>query len=68
MTEGKLQVRYAYKGFDLPLRDLGLVSFTDDSWIKQALARRLVVPLDWLNGFVVERHQDGNVTLREVLA
>jgi hypothetical protein len=66
MIEGKLQVRYAHKGFDLPLQELGVKPATDDGWIKQALAKRLVVPLDWLNEFVVERHQDGNVTLREV--
>ena len=64
---GVLQVRYAYKGFDVPLEQLGVreKDAADERRIKQALARYLAVPLDWLNPFVVQRDRDGNVLLRE---
>ena len=64
---GVLQVRYAYKGFDVPLERLGVRErdAADERRIKQALARYLAVPLDWLNSFVVQRDRDGNVLLRE---
>ncbi len=62
---GLLQVRYAYKGFDVPLERLGVRDAADERRIKQALARYLTVPADWLNTFAIQRDRDGNVTLRE---
>ena len=62
---GLLQVRYAYKGFDVPLDRLGVKDAADEHRIKQALARYLTVPMDWLNTFVLQRDRDGNVMLRE---
>jgi hypothetical protein len=62
---GLLQVRYAYKGFDVPLERLGVKDAADERRIKQALARHLTVPMDWLNSFVLQRDREGNVLLRE---
>lgn len=62
---GLLQVRYAYKGFDVPLEILGIKDLADERRIKQALARYLTVPMDWLNSFVLQQDRDGNVLLRE---
>lgn len=64
---GLLQVRYAYKGFDVPLERLGVKDAADERRIKQALARYLTVPMDWLNSFVLQRDRDGNVLLREAV-
>lgn len=63
MNDAVLRVRYAFKGFDMPLNRLGVPPVADDSWIKQALARYLVVPLSWLNSYDVQRDTQGNVTL-----
>lgn len=64
MTSELLHVRYVYRGFDVPFDRLGVKPAADDGRIKQAVARYLTVPIAWLNEFVVERHRDGNVTLR----
>ena len=62
-----LQVRYAHKGFDVPLERLGVCLPVDERKLKQALARHLVVPISWLNSFVVERQDDCGVVLRETV-
>lgn len=64
---GLLQVRYAFKGFDVPLERLGVndPAVADERKVKQALARYLTVPLDWLNTFAYQRDREGNVLLRE---
>ena len=63
---GVLHVRYAYKGFDVPLAQLGLRPAIDERGIKQALARYLVVPSTWLNSYVLEQNRPGELTLRQV--
>lgn len=63
---GLLQVRYAYKGFDVPLDRLGVKDVADEHRVKQALARYLTVPMDWLNSFVLQCDREGNVMLRQV--
>lgn len=60
-----LQVRFAFKGFDVPLESLGVKDAADERRIKQALARYLTVPMDWLNSFVIQHDREGNVLLRE---
>lgn len=66
MTGGLLQVRYTTRGFDLPLDRLGVIPGADERKIKQALARYLAVPGDWLNRYVVQRNGE-NVMLRELV-
>ncbi len=68
MNEGVLHVRYAYKGFDVPLARLGVKTPADERGLKQALARYLVVPSAWLNGYVLERDRSrsDDLTLRQV--
>lgn len=64
MTEGVLRVLYAHKGFEVPLQRLGVITVADEGRIKQALARHLIVPISWLDGSVMKRDPQGNVTLR----
>lgn len=64
MTSGVLHVRYLYKGFDVPLDRLGVWPAAEESRIKQALAKHLIVPAAWLDAYTVQRHLDGDVTLK----
>lgn len=67
MSESVLHVQYINRGFDVPLKRLGLRPVElDGGVIKQALAKHLSVPLSWLNGFELNRDHDGDVTLRLV--
>ena len=49
----------------MPLELLGVKDAADEGRIKQALARYLTVPMDWLNTFVLQFDREGNVMLRE---
>lgn len=64
VTDGVLHVRFVHKGFDVPLNRLGVRPAAEESRIKQALANHLIVPLEWLAEYVIQRHGDGDVTLR----
>ncbi len=68
MNNGVLHVRYVNRGFDVPLTRLGVRQVADENRLKAALAKHLVVPPTWLNEFVMQRHEDGDVTLRLVAA
>ena len=65
MATGVLRVRYVHKGFDVLLTQLGVRPAAEEGRIKQALANHLAVPLEWLNSYVLQRNNDGNVTLRQ---
>lgn len=64
MNSGMLHVRYVNRGFDLPLNRLGVRPAADEGRIKDALAKHLTVPITWLNEFILQRHDDGDLTLR----
>jgi hypothetical protein len=71
MNTGVLHVRYVNRGFDVPLNRLGVRQSAveaDEDRIKTALAKHLVVPTTWLKEFVMQRHTDGDVTLRLIAA
>jgi len=59
-----LHIRIAGQSQDLALRDLDLNQYSHDKHIRQALARYLEVSLKMLNGYVIERHANGNMTVR----
>ncbi len=64
MAQNVLHVRYAFKGFDLPLERLGLKTSASEERIKQALARHLTVPREWLEPFTLQHDHSGDLTLR----
>jgi len=59
-----LHVRYNGESFDLPLLSLDLSNLLDDRQIKQRLADRLEIQPSRLSDYVIDRHANGNLTLR----
>ena len=57
-------VRFAGRSFDVPLSAMDLGPLSADGQIRQAMARYLDVPYHKLDAYVVDRHANGNVTLR----
>lgn len=57
-------VRFAGRSFDIPLASLELGALSADGHIKRAIARYLDVPEFKLDAYVVDRHPNGNLTLR----
>jgi len=57
-------VRFAGRSFDIPLASMGLGTMSADGEIRRAMARYLDVPNHKLDPYVVDRHANGNVTLR----
>ena len=57
-------VRFAGRSFDISLSALDLGVLSADGQIRRAIARYLDVPEHKLDAYVVDRHPNGNVTLR----
>jgi hypothetical protein len=70
MTENRpaaasqLHVRYDGRSWDLLLTDLDLGPYSSDEDVRQALARHLNVPVANFRLYVIERHANGNMTVR----
>ena len=62
--EAVVHVRFAGRSFDIPLASLDLGAMSADGHVKRALARHLNVPEFKLDAYVVDRHANGNLTLR----
>lgn len=59
-----LHVRYDGRSFDVPLRDLEVAADANDRAFKNALARYLDINAREFDGYVLERHETGNLTIR----
>ncbi len=57
-------VRFAGRSFDISLSELDLGAMSADGQIRRALARYLGVPTGKLEAYVVDRHANGNLTVR----
>ena len=57
-------VRFAGRSFDIPLTALDLGALSADGQIKRGVARYLEVPSFKLDDYVVDRHPNGNLTVR----
>mgnify|MGYP001603650671 CR=1 FL=1 len=64
MFTNVIHVRFQGRSFDLPLSILDTPRVANEQDIRMAVARHLEVGLDRLEGYVLERHQNGNLTLR----
>lgn len=64
MNDNVLHVRFAGRSLDVPLSVLDIGVASTDSQLKQAVARHLDVNPSQLNDYVVDRHSNGNWTLR----
>ena len=59
-----LHVRFGGRSFDVPAACLDVNPATEDRFIKRALAGHLEVPESQLRDYVIDRHANGNMTLR----
>ena len=62
--EAVVHVRFAGRSFDVPLATLDVARAASDDDEKRAVAGQLEVPLSRLADYVVDRHANGNLTLR----
>ncbi len=60
----RLHVRYEGRSWNLLLSDLDLGPLSADEDVRQALARYLGVPEGSFKVYVIERHRNGNITVR----
>ena len=59
-----VHVRLDGRSFDLPADRLGVSESATDEQVKAAVARHLEVPGNRLNDSVIDRHPNGNLTVR----
>ena len=63
-AEAVVHVRFAGRSFDIPLSTLDLGAMSADGQIKRGVARHLEVPEDRFQSYTVDRHANGNLTVR----
>jgi hypothetical protein len=63
-TAGVVHVRFAGRSFDVATASLGVGPLSSDLDVKRALARHLEVDAARLSDCVVDRHANGNLTVR----
>lgn len=59
-----VHVRFEGRSVDLSFAVLDIGDQSDDGWILGALARHYEVPVARLEAYVIERHDNGNLTVR----
>jgi hypothetical protein len=59
-----IHVRFAGQSHRIEARRLDVGSLSSDNEIKQALAKHFHVPVLKFTAYVVERHDNGNITVR----
>ncbi len=60
----RLHIRYEGRSWNLPLSDLDLGPISTDEAVRNALSYYLGVPADSFKLYVIERHPNGNITVR----
>ena len=63
-ADALIHVRFNGRSFDIPVADLDIGIASGDRDVKAALARYMDVPERELSGYVLDRHEIGNWTLR----
>ena len=64
MNVRMIHVRYDGRSYDLKAVEMNITDESNDQDVSMAVARFLEVGLDKLEAYVVERHRNGNITLR----
>lgn len=59
-----VHIRFEGRSLDIPQGDLDVGRASSDHEIKRALARYLEVPEVKLRDYVIDRHENGNMTVR----
>ena len=57
-------VRFAGRSFNVPLASLNVGTVSGDGQVRRGLARHLGVPEAKLDAYVIDRHPNGNLTVR----
>lgn len=57
-------IRFRGKSWDIPVSELDLSGLSDDDQVRAAVANYLEVPVADLRFYVIERHANGNLTIR----
>ena len=63
-AEATAHVRFAGRSLDVPLSALDLGPMSPDGQVRRSLARHLGVPESKLDPYVIDRHANGNLTVR----
>jgi hypothetical protein len=64
--ERVVHIRFEGQSRSIPFSVLDIGNLSTDREVRQALARYLEVPVRKLESYVVERHANGNITVRPV--
>ena len=64
MLAKMLHVRFEGRSYDVPVSHLRLANRAQDADVRQAVAAHLDIGLHRLRSYTVERHRNGNMTLR----
>ena len=65
MAQSKmLHIRFDGRSYDVPISHLHVGRGSSDAEVRQAVAAYLDIGLHRLDAYVVERHRNGNMTLR----
>ena len=59
-----LHVRFAGRSLDIPLSTLDIGPVSDDGQVKRMVAGHMEVGVERFHDYVVDRHRNGNLTLR----
>lgn len=59
-----IHIRFQGQSWRLEARDLNIGNHSSDQQIKQALAQHFDVPVGKFAAYVIERHENGNMTVR----
>jgi hypothetical protein len=59
-----VHVRFEGKSWDVPFSALDIGDRSSDRDVREAMARHLDVPARMFDGYIVERHSNGNFTIR----
>ena len=59
-----LHIRFEGRSFDIPLTDLDVGAMSTEADVKHALAEYLEVAEAKFRDYVVDRHENGNLTVR----
>ena len=62
--ERQVHIRFEGRSRDIPFQALDIGGASSDAEVKEALARHLDVSVRKLASYVVERHTNGNMTVR----
>ena len=62
--EARVHIRFEGRSWDILCRDLDIGQMSTDDEVRRALANYFDVALGKFRAYVIERHENGNMTVR----